>query len=59
MTLTIKLTPAEIQGLKAYLKEVDGIKNPTKKDIQTQFDWKGWMHSPRESVSNYINQFEP
>lgn len=58
MKITIELTEAEVKGLKAYLKEVSDIPNPTQKDIKEQFDWKGWIHAPQESVSHYIKQFE-
>jgi len=60
MKITIELTAAEVKGLKAYLKEVEDITNPTQKDIREHFahDWKGWLHAPQEATSWYIQQFE-
>jgi len=55
MKITIELTDVEVKGMKAYLKEVADIPKPTAKDIKDQFDWKGWIHNPQESVSYYIN----
>lgn len=52
------MSASEVKGMKAYLKEVADIPNPTPKDIKEQFDWKGWIHAPQESVSHYIKQFE-
>lgn len=54
MKITIELTAAEVKGIKNYLKEVEGIENPSQKDIKEQFDWKGWIHNPKESLSDYI-----
>lgn len=53
MKITIELTPSEVKGIKAYLKEVSGIPNPIQKDIKEQFDWKGWIYAPQESISQY------
>lgn len=57
MKFTIELTKAEVSGIKDYLKEVDGIEKPTKKDILVEIkSYLGVMHSPREAVSNYISK---
>lgn len=58
MKITIELTKAEVQGIKAYLKEVDGNDKPTKADVKQFIDGIiQAIHSPQEAVSDYINQF--
>ena len=59
MKITIELTEAEVKGIKAYLKEVDGTEKPTKEDVKIFIDGiVQTIHAPQESVSNYIKQFE-
>lgn len=59
MKITIELTEAEVKGIKAYLKEVDGTEKPTKEDVKIFIDGiVQIIHAPQESVSNYIKQFE-
>lgn len=55
MKITIELTDAEVKGIKAYLKEVDGIDKPNKQDV-TMFinSIVQAIHAPQESVSDYI-----
>ena len=55
MKIVIELTKEEVKGIREYLKQVDGIEKPTAKDVKNAFDWKGFLYSQRESVSNYIN----
>jgi hypothetical protein len=58
MKLTIELTDSEVKGIKAYLKEVDGI-NAKKSDIKDFIDNViQSIHSPREAVSDYIKAEE-
>lgn len=56
MKLSIELTATEVKGIKAYLKDVDGIEKPTKEDIRTflQGIVNGVLQSSAESVANYI-----
>ena len=58
MKVTIKLTDAEVAGIKNYLKEIDGIK-PKKADVvlyvQGLIDI---IHAPQEAVSHYISEAE-
>lgn len=59
MKITIELTEAEVKGIKAYLKEVDGTEKPTKEDVKIFIDGiVQIIHAPQESVSNYIKKFE-
>ena len=59
MKITIELTEAEVKGIKAYPKEVDGTEKPTKEDVKIFIDGiVQAIHAPQESVSNYIKQFE-
>lgn len=59
MKITIELTEAEVKGIKAYLKEVDGVEKVGKPQVK-QFveSLVQAMHAPQEAVSDYINQFE-
>ena len=58
MKITIKLTEAEVKGIKAYLKEVDGEK-AGKAEIKQFIDGiVQAIHAPQEAVSHYIKQFE-
>jgi len=55
MKITINLTDEEVKGIKAYLKEVDGLKRPSKRDITIFIDGMVQaINSPKEAVSDYI-----
>lgn len=59
MKITIELNDSEVKGIKAYLKEVDGINKPSKDDVKFFIDGIiQSIHAPQESVSDYIRQFE-
>jgi hypothetical protein len=58
MKITIELTNAEVEGIKDYLKDVDGIEKPTKEDIKIFINgFIGGIHAPQESVSDYISKY--
>lgn len=58
MKITIELNDAEVKGIKAYLKELDGIK-AGKAEIKQFIDGiVQAIHSPSESVSDYIKAEE-
>lgn len=55
MKITIELTKAEVDGIKDYLKEVDGLEKVTKKDIeQFMSQFTDIINAPQESVSWFI-----
>ena len=57
MKITIELSDQEVKGIKAYLKEVDGIEKPNKADIKSLVDsYVAAMYAPHEAVAHYINQ---
>jgi hypothetical protein len=58
MKITFELTDAEVKGIKAYLKATGETDKPTNKDVKNAFDWKGFLYSNQEAVSDYIKQFE-
>jgi hypothetical protein len=59
MTIKVELTEAEVKGIKAYLKEVDNIERPCKRDIELFIaSLTNAMHSPQEAVSDYIRAEE-
>lgn len=58
MKITIELTDAEVKGIKAYLKEVDGVKAGKAEIKQFVESLVQTMHAPQESVSDYIKKFE-
>lgn len=59
MKITVTLTEPETKGIKAYLKEVDGIEKPKKEDVANFVNsMVGAIHSPKESVSDFIRRFE-
>lgn len=59
MKITINLTDAEVRGIKAYLREVDSNEKPSKEDVKTFIDGIiQAIHSPQESVSDYIKQYQ-
>jgi hypothetical protein len=59
MKITIELSENEVKGIKAYLKDFDGIA-PSKNDIKVYVQGivSGTINAPQEAVSGYINQFE-
>lgn len=58
MKVTIELTPEEVQGIKAYLRDVDGTERPTKADVKNFIEGivSGTIRAPQEAVSDYIKQ---
>lgn len=58
MKITITLSPEEVKGIKAYLKETDGDINPkTDKAAIKRFiegELSAVLHAPHSSVSDYI-----
>jgi hypothetical protein len=55
MKITITISEAEEKGIKDYLKEVDEIKRPSKRDVQKFISsYIDIINSPQESVSTYI-----
>ena len=61
MKITIDLTFSEVKGIKKYLQDVYEIEKPSKKDVQgfVASIATGSLHNPSESVSDYIEEFEP
>jgi hypothetical protein len=59
MKVTITLTPAEVAGIKAYLKDVDDTPNPDKAEVAAYINSLiEVIHAPQEAVSDYIRAFE-
>ena len=59
MKLTIELTDAEVKGIKAYVKEVDGEKADKAYILNYISSMiSGVLHAPQESVSGFIEKFE-
>jgi len=59
MKITIELTEAEVKGLKAYLKDVNGDGEPvTKEDIKREIQGIVSGNLQAGAVEDYINQFE-
>ncbi len=56
MNFTIKLDEFEVQGIKAYLRERDGITRPTKKDIELFLASELPLSSPKCAVNDYIQK---
>lgn len=58
MKLTIKLTEAQVKGIKEYLREVSDIEKPSKKDIQAEVE--GMLSAELQSgaVYDYISKYE-
>jgi len=60
MRVIVELSDAEENGIKDYLREVDGIKNPKRKDVKTFIDGMVQsIHAPQEAVSDYIKRHLP
>lgn len=59
MKITIELTDAEVKGIKAYEKELEGVVIGKKEIVQyIQGIVSGTLHAPQEGVSGYIAQYE-
>ena len=59
MKISVTLTDAEVKGIKAYLKEVDGNLKPSKADIQAFVaSYVDNINAPQEAVGDYIRQFK-
>lgn len=57
MKVTITLSEAEVMGIKAYLREVDGIENPNREDVSVfMCSYVDIINAPQEAVSDYIRQ---
>lgn len=59
MKITIELSPYQVQGIKNYLKETEGIK-AKKQDIEIEVKdiVSGYLQSPNCAISDYIKQVE-
>lgn len=59
-TITVTLSKQEVDGIRRYLKDVDGKKKVLKSDIVEYITGivHGTIHAPQEAVSDYI-QNEP
>lgn len=59
MKITIDLSDAEIEGIRAYIQETDG-ENPDRRRIieEVQGIVSGYLHSPQNAIADYVNQFE-
>lgn len=59
MKITVNLSENEVKGIKAYLKDFDGI-TPSKNDIVVYIQGivSGTINASQESVSDYIQKFE-
>ena len=60
MIVKIKLTKAQVNGIREYLKVVDGIDNPTQKDIQSEIAniCNGTFQNPHVNLSEYVQKHE-
>ena len=60
MKIQIILTDAEVKGFTKYLEQVGNYDKVTKTDITNEIQSlvSGNLHSPREAVSDYVNQYE-
>jgi len=60
MKITIELSKAQVQGIKAYLIAVGSIVDPTKKDIQVEINGiiQTYLQAPQSSLTDYIQQYE-
>lgn len=58
MKITIELTPAQVKGIKEYLREVSDIETPKKEDIQREVAGiiDGYLQAPQNALSDYINK---
>lgn len=59
MNITIKLTPAQVKGITAYLKEVSGNIDPkiTKADIEQEIRGAIDSHLQSGSIGDYCIQY--
>ncbi len=59
MKITVELSAQEVKGIKAYIKDVDGNKKPSKQDIMQYIAGivHGTIHAPQEAVSDYIAKY--
>lgn len=60
MKVTINLTPAQVAGIKEYLKEVDNIDNPTNEDVKSEVNGivQSYFQAPKSSLTDYIQKHE-
>ena len=58
MNITIKLTSAQVKGYKDYLKDVDGMEKPTKKDIEFEVKNLLFCYIEADAVNDYIKKYE-
>lgn len=60
MKIFINLSEAEVKGIKEYLKTVDGIEKPLKKDIQNEVKGivNGAFQSQHSALADYISKYE-
>jgi hypothetical protein len=58
MKITIELTEAEVNGIKAYLKSVDNNEKPIKEDIKGEVQGivSSYLQSPHCAISDYIKK---
>lgn len=58
MKITVNLSENEVKGIKAYLKDFDGI-TPSKNDIVVYINGivNATLQCQQESVSEYIQKF--
>lgn len=59
MKVIITLSKAEVQGIKEYLKEADGMEYVTNDHVAEFVEGhaKGILYAPQEAVSHYINKY--
>lgn len=59
MKITIEIDEAEVNGLKDYIKQSDGIDNPKKEDIRREVQGivNGYFQAQNSALTDCINKY--
>lgn len=60
MKIIIELSEAEVNGLKDYIRESEGIDNPKKEDIQREVTGivNGYFQAQNSALTDCINKYK-
>lgn len=60
MKIIIELSEAEVNGLKDYIRESEGIDNPKKEDIQREVTgiFNGYFQAQNSALTDCINKYK-
>lgn len=60
MKITIDLTPAQVKGIKDYLREVADIEKPSQQDVKAEVAGilDTYFQSQQSSLTDYIQKYE-